>query len=252
MIRIEHLSKSFGGVSAVQDFNATIETGSITGLIGPNGAGKTTLFNMLAGQFQPSSGHIYLDNEDVTGLLTHQLFHKGLVRTFQIPHELKSMSTLENLMLVPEDQIGESLWQSWLNWARVVKIEKEVKAKAEEVLEYLNLTHVKHEAAGNLSGGQKKLLELGRSMMVNPKVVLLDEPAAGINRTLMANLSNIILRINQEKKYTFFIIEHDLDIIDQLCSTIIVMTEGKLIMQGNMTEIRANKEISEAYLGYSL
>ena len=249
MISIESVSKIFGGVHAVNDCSFQIKSGQITGLIGPNGAGKTTLFNTIAGVYKPTTGRITLDGEDITGMPPHKLFHKGLVRTFQIPNELKRMSTLENLMLVPKEQLGESLWQSWTSWVQVTNREREVKSKAEEILEFLQLSHVKDEIAGNLSGGQKKLLELGRSMMTDPKVVLLDEPAAGVNRTLLEKLSQMIVRLNQEQGYTFCIIEHDMDMIAKLCSPIIVMAEGSVMAQGSMEEIKSNEAILEAYLG---
>ncbi len=249
MIRVEKLSKHFGGLRAVDDTSLEIAAGSITGLIGPNGAGKTTLFNIVAGLFAPTSGRIYLDDEDITGLKPHQLFAKGLLRTFQIAHEFSSLSVYENLMMVPDGQIGERIVNTWFHRAQVREQEKQVRAKADEVIEFLNLGHIATERAGNLSGGQKKLLELGRTMMVDAKVVLLDEVGAGVNRTLLAEIGDAILRLNKEHDYTFCMIEHDMDFIGRLCDPVIVMAEGSVLAQGTAAEVRANEQVIEAYLG---
>ncbi|CDP53790.1 Branched-chain amino acid transport ATP-binding pr otein LivG [Devosia sp. DBB001] len=226
-----------------------MERGSITGLIGPNGAGKSTLFNMVAGNIVPDSGTIYFDGQDITGLPPYQLFAKGLLRTFQIAHEFSHMTALENLMMVPSDQPGEDLVNVWFRPDFVRKAEHHVRQKALDVIDFLKLGHVKNELAGNLSGGQKKLLELGRTMMVDAKVVLLDEVAAGVNKTLLQDLAANIERMNQELGYTFFVIEHDMDLIGRLCDPVIVMAQGEVIAQGPMEEIRANPEIIEAYFG---
>ncbi len=249
MIEIERLSKRFGGIVAVDDCSLRIEPGTITGLIGPNGAGKTTLFNIIAGFLEPTAGQVRLGGRDITGMPAHRLFHLGLVRTFQIPHEFSRMTTLENLMVVPPGQAGESVVTSWFRWGRVRAQERAVRRRAEEALRALNLHHVRDELAGHLSGGQKKLLELGRTMMTDAKVVLLDEPGAGVNRTLLGQLAEFIRRLNRERGYTFCIIEHDMDLIAQLCDPIIVMAEGRVLGQGTMAEIRANPQVREAYLG---
>lgn len=235
----------------MDDCSFRIRQGCITGLIGPNGAGKTTLFNMIAGFIKPDRGRVILGGEDVTGLGPHHLFRRGIVRTFQIPHEFDRMTVLENLMIVPQDQAGEKVIHTMLFWRRIREREKEIKRRAEEVLDFLNLLHLKDELAGNLSGGQKKLLELGRTMMTEPKVVLLDEPGAGVNRTLLAQLTGDILRLNRESGYTFCIIEHDMDLILKLCDPVIVMAEGTVMAEGNMEDIRKNKQVQEAYLGKS-
>jgi len=249
LIRIDNVSKRFDGVVAVDGCSFTIPEGSITGLIGPNGAGKTTLFNIIAGTFRPTEGRIYLDGEDVTGLPAHRLFHRGLVRTFQIPREFARMTVLENLLVVPPGQVGENLVTSWIAWGRVKRQEAELRGRAEEVLDFLNLGHVRDELAGNLSGGQKKLLELGRTMMTDARVVLLDEPGAGVNRTLLAELAESIRRLNRERGYTFCIIEHDMDLIAELCDPVVVMAQGTVLMQGRMAEVRADERVREAYLG---
>lgn len=252
MIEVKHLKMHFGGIHAVDDVSLTIETGRITGLIGPNGAGKTTLFNVIAGHYKPTSGHVLLDGQDITGLSPHELFAKGLLRTFQIAHEFGSLTVRENLMMVPPTQHGESLLGAWLAPARVQQQEELVRQKADEVIEFLELNRVADELAGNLSGGQKKLLELGRTMMTDAKIVFLDEVGAGVNRTLLNTLGDAILRLNQERGYTFCMIEHDMDFIGRLCDPVIVMAEGRVLAQGSAKEVQANEEVIEAYLGRGL
>jgi branched-chain amino acid transport system ATP-binding protein len=249
MIKVEDVTKNFGGIRAVDGVSLEIQKGSITGLIGPNGAGKTTLFNIVAGHFPPSSGRIYLDGEDVTELQPHELFHKGLLRTFQIAHEFSSLTVLENLMVVPGDQPGEDLRHAWFNYRRVVANEERVRERAREVIEFLEIPHLENELAGNLSGGQKKLLELGRTMMVDAKIVFLDEVGAGVNRTLLQTIARSIQRLNRERGYTFCLIEHDMDFIARLCDPVIVMAEGRLLTQGSVQDVMNDERVIEAYLG---
>ena len=252
MIVVQDVVKHFGGVAAVDGVSMEIKQGTITGLIGPNGAGKSTLFNLIAGNLNPESGSIYLDGEDVTGLKPHVLFSKGLLRTFQIAHEFQSLSVLDNLMMVPSLQVGESLLGAWFKSEKVVLQEAEMRGKAEEVISFLNMGHLANELAGNLSGGQKKLLELGRTMMVSPKVVILDEVGAGVNRTLLKEIGDAILSMNRERGFTFCMIEHDMDFISRLCDPVVVMAEGKILAQGSAEEIKANEDVIEAYLGRSM
>tara|TARA_Y200000002_G_scaffold247177_1_gene204534 strand:+ start:7523 stop:8296 length:774 start_codon:yes stop_codon:yes gene_type:complete len=249
MILIDTLSKSFGGIKAVNQASLTIQKGSITGLIGPNGAGKTTLFNVIAGVYPPSDGHVFLEDEEVTGLPPHELFKKGVMRTFQIAQEFSSLTVRENLMMVPANQSGERLLDTWFRPARISMEEKSLTQKANEVLDFLQLRELADELAGNLSGGQKKLLELGRTMMVEPKIVFLDEVGAGVNRTLLQTIGDSILRLNQEMGYTFCMIEHDMEFISKLCEPVIVMAEGSVLAQGSASEIKANNAVIEAYLG---
>jgi len=249
VIDVKGVTKRFGGLTAVSNCSLSVRRGSITGLIGPNGAGKSTLFNMVAGAFAPDEGQILVDGEDVTGLAPHELFARGVLRTFQIAHEFSQMTSLENLMMVPPRQPGESLLTTWLSPGRVLDHDLAVRQKALDVIEFLKLGRVTHELAGNLSGGQKKLLELGRTMMVDAKVVLLDEVAAGVNKTLLQDLAANIERMNAELGYTFFVIEHDMDLIGRLCDPVIVMAQGEKIAEGPMSAIRANPEIIEAYFG---
>ncbi|MEM9715937.1 MAG: ABC transporter ATP-binding protein, partial [Pseudomonadota bacterium] len=237
---------------AVNNASLEIAPGSITGLIGPNGAGKTTLFNVIAGVHAPSGGRVMLGDEDITGLAPHELFHKGVLRTFQIAHEFSSMTARENLMMVPAGQSGESLWGAWFGGAQVRAEEEALRAKADEVLEFLTISHVGDELAGNLSGGQKKLLELGRTMMVDAKIVFLDEVGAGVNRTLLNTIGDAIIRLNKERGYTFCVIEHDMDFIGRLCNPVICMAEGAVLAEGTIEEIKANEQVIEAYLGTGL
>ena len=252
MIVVQDVHKHFGGFHAVDGATLEIKSGSITGLIGPNGAGKTTLFNVIAGVLKPTSGRVLMDDEDITGLQPHELFGKGLLRTFQIAHEFSSMSVRENLMMVPGAQSGETLWNTWFARKRIADEERALLAKADEVLEFLTIDHLKDEKAVNLSGGQKKLLELGRTMMVDAKIVFLDEVGAGVNRTLLNTIGDAILRLNAERNYTFVVIEHDMDFIGKICGPVICMAEGRVLAEGSLAEIKANEQVIEAYLGTGL
>ena len=252
MIRVENLHKHFGGFHAVDGASLEIVKGSITGLVGPNGAGKTTLFNVIAGVLEPTSGRVFMEDEDITGLAPHQLFHKGLLRTFQIAHEFSSMTCRENLMMVPGGQSGEALWNTWFGRKRIADEERALRAKADEVLEFLTIEHLADHKAGQVSGGQKKLLELGRTMMVDARIVFLDEVGAGVNRTLLNTIGDAILRLNQDRGYTFCMIEHDMEFIGRLCDPVIVMAEGKELATGTIEQIKANDQVIEAYLGTGL
>lgn len=252
MIVVEDLHKHFGGIRAVDGASIKIETGSITGLIGPNGAGKTTLFNVIAGLHPPTSGKVFLDGQDITGLSPHELFSQGLLRTFQIAHEFSTLTVRENLMMVPGSQSGENLIKTWLSPAQVRQEEESIRQKAEEVIDFLQIPQVADELAGNLSGGQKKLLELGRTMMVDAKIVFLDEVGAGVNRTLLNTIGDAILRLNQERGYTFCMIEHDMEFISKLCDPVICMAEGRVLAEGTAEEVKNNEEVIEAYLGTGL
>lgn len=252
MIVVDDVHKHFGGFHAVDGASLTIGKGTITGLIGPNGAGKTTLFNVIAGVLKPTSGRVLMDGQDISGLPPHELFHKGLLRTFQIAHEFTSMTCRENLMMVPGDQLGETLWNTWFGRKRIADQERALRAKADEVLEFLTVEHLADQKAGQISGGQKKLLELGRTMMVDAKIVFLDEVGAGVNRTLLNTIGDAIIRLNQERGYTFVVIEHDMDFIGRLCDPVICMAEGKVLAQGTLAEIKANEHVIEAYLGTGL
>tara|TARA_Y200000002_G_scaffold195231_1_gene161326 strand:- start:574 stop:1329 length:756 start_codon:yes stop_codon:yes gene_type:complete len=251
MLNIKNLYKSFGGIQAINNVSLKVEQGSITALIGPNGAGKTTLFNVINGSIKPDAGKINLDNIDITGYEPHQLFKLGILRTFQIAHEFSSLTVKDNLMMVPPNQIGESILQTWISSKKIKTEEIAISKKADEVMDFLQLKHLSNEYAGNLSGGQKKLLELGRTMMVKPKIVLLDEVGAGVNRTLLNNIGDAILRLNKELNYTFCMIEHDIEFISKLCNPVIVMAEGAILMKDTISKVKKNKKVIEVYLGRS-
>ena len=252
MIRVEGVSKAFGGFYAVNNASLSIKPHSITGLIGPNGAGKTTLFNVIAGVHSATSGCVLLKDEDITNLSPHHLFHKGVLRTFQIAHEFPTLTVRENLMMVPPHQSGEQLLKAWFQRKKIRAEEEEIRQKADDVLEFLTISHLADELAGNLSGGQKKLLELGRTMMVDAKIVFLDEVGAGVNRTLLNTIADAILRLNKERGYTFCVIEHDMDFIEKLCDPVICMAEGSVLAEGTINEIKSNEHVIEAYLGTGL
>jgi branched-chain amino acid transport system ATP-binding protein len=249
MFEIKNVHKSFGGLKAVNGCSLNVQAGSITGLIGPNGAGKTTLFNVITGHYKPDQGNILFKGQEIANMAPHQIFEKKIYRTFQITREFAQMTVLENLMLMPDRQIGEKIWNTWFKVSGVKKQEKEIEQKALEVLEFVELIDLKNEYAGSLSGGQKKLLELARSMMADPEMVLLDEPGAGINPTLMKKLMSNIQTLRDEKGITFFLIEHDMDLVMRLCDPVIVMSEGKKLAEGTAEEIKKNEQVLEAYLG---
>ena len=249
MIEIKNVSKHFGGVKAVENVSLNINKGSITGLIGPNGAGKTTLFNIIAGFYSADFGEILFEGENISSLRSDELFKKGILRTFQIAHEFENLSVKENLMMVPGNQTGETIFHSWIFRSKIKNEERENSKKALEVMEFLNLDHLADERAGSLSGGQKKLLELGRTMMVDAKIVLLDEVGAGVNKTLLKKIGESIKTLNKELGYTFFMIEHDIEFISSLCDPVIVMTEGQVLTEGNVSSIKNDERVIEAYLG---
>ena len=249
ILQIDNLSKYFGGLAAVSNCSLKIKRGSITGIIGPNGSGKTTLFNLIAGNLKTSKGSVLFNNENITDIPSYELFSKGLLRTFQIAHEFTNLTVLENLMMVPGNQSGEHLANALLKPSLIKKEEEQIKQKALKVIEFLNLKHLSNELAGNLSGGQKKLLELGRTMMVDAKLVLLDEVGAGVNRTLLKDIGTAILRLNKEQGYTFCMIEHDMDFISRLCNPVIVMAEGSVLFEGTSDEVKKNEKVIESYLG---
>ena len=249
MLEVQGITKSFGGLTAVDGCSLEVKEGSITGLIGPNGAGKTTLFNLITGHYKPDQGKIVFQGQAIEGLHPHQIFKKRMYRTFQITREFAQMSVLENLMIMPEYQSGEKIWNTWFRPSRVRSQEREILEKALDVLEFVELIDLKNEYAGSLSGGQKKLLEIARSMMADPQIVLLDEPGAGVNPTLMKKLIANIQTLCEEQGITFFLIEHDMDLVMNLCDPVIVMSEGKKLAEGTADEIKRNEAVLEAYLG---
>ena len=249
MLEVKEIRKSFEGIQAVDGCSLTVKKGSITGLIGPNGAGKTTLFNLITGFYKPDGGEILFKGGRIDGLPPHQVFRRRICRTFQITHEFALMTLIENLMVMPENQLGEKIWNTWFRYHTVRKQERAFRDKALEVMEFVELIHLKDEYAGHLSGGQKKLLELAKTLMADPELILLDEPGAGVNRTLMKKLVNNIKNLCLEKGITFLIIEHDLDLVMNLCNQVIVMSEGRKLAEGPPDEIRRDERVLEAYLG---
>ena len=249
ILALDDIVKEFGGLRAVDGCSFTIEPRTITGLIGPNGAGKSTLFNLITGFLPCTAGRIYFQGERIDGARPHAIAKRRLARTFQIPGELKRMTTLENLMLVPAGQSGESLWKAWaLPW-RVRSEEARIRERALDVLETLGLVALRDELAGNLSTGQKKLLELGRALMADPALVLLDEPAAGVNPTLMRTLVGLLRKLRDERGVSFLVIEHDMEVVMDLCDPVIVMANGRILASGPPKEIQNDPLVLEAYLG---
>ena len=252
-LRVEGLVKRFGGVTAVDGASFEVEAGSLTGLIGPNGAGKSTTFNCITGVHEPTAGTVTFEGEDITGLRPHEIARKGLVRTFQIARELSEMTVLENLMLAPQGQLGESAIRAVTPGLRgaVIAEETEVRERAWETLEFFEIDHLAHEHAGNLSGGQRKLLEMARALMTDPEMVLLDEPLAGVNPTLQEKLLDRIHDLRADG-YTFLLVEHDMDVIMNNCERVIVMHQGSVLAEGTGDEIRNDERVIEAYLGEDL
>ena len=249
ILRVESLTRRFGGLRAVDGCSLAVEAGTITGLIGPNGAGKTTLFNLLTGFLQPDDGRVYFKGADITGLRPPEIFARKICRTFQIPREFKELSVLENLMVVPEGQDGERLWVPWLRPGRVRRQEAAIRDRALGVLRRLNLNEQREAPAWTLSGGQKKLLELARTMMADPELLLLDEPGAGVNPTLMKELMRHIQWLATERGVTILLIEHDMDLVMSLCNPVIVMAEGWTLAVGTPDDIRRDRRVLDAYLG---
>ena len=248
ILEVRELTKHFGGNRALDGATFDVEEGSITGLIGPNGAGKTTCFNCIAGALRPDGGTVRFDGADITGMPSHRVLPKGLVRTFQIPQELRTLSVLENVMLM-DPSPGERLWENWLLPVRVARAERRAAARALEVLRGVDLEEHAHEAAGTLSGGQRKLLELARALMAQPRLVLLDEPSAGVNPSLARRLVDDIRAVRDRSGITFLVIAHDIDVIARLSDTLIVMTAGRVLVQGPPAEVLEDRAVQDAYLG---
>lgn len=248
MLQLENVVKTFGALRAVDGVSLQVRRGSITGLIGPNGAGKTTLFNTIAGSHAPDAGTIALGGHGIGGLPAHQVFHRGLGRTFQIPRPLGSLTVTENMLLVPPGQAGERFWNTWLQRGKVRAQDAANLERAREVIDFVGLAHLADQPARVLSGGQQKLLELARILMADPSMILLDEPAAGVNPVLLESLVERILLLNR-RGITFLLIEHNMDMVMRLCNPVIVMAQGKVVMEGPPDVVRSDPRVLDAYLG---
>src|SRR5579859_4164040 len=249
LLDVQRLARSFGGLRAVDDCSFTVATGSITGLIGPNGAGKSTAANLITGFLRADSGSILFDGTELVHLPPHRIALRGLTRTFQITRELERMTVTENLLAAPHNQLGESFWLGLLAPPAVRRQEDEYLQRALKLQQDFDLYNLRDEYAGNLSGGQRRLLELARVVMTQPKLLLLDEPFAGINPVLAARLSDYIEGLCKEEGITFLIIEHNLAMVERLCHTVIVMALGRAIAEGSMAQLRENQAVVDAYLG---
>jgi branched-chain amino acid transport system ATP-binding protein len=248
LLMVDALSKRFGGHLAVHQVSFAMRAGTIGGLIGPNGAGKTTLFNCLTGFMPASSGRVLLGGVPISGRPASAVFAEGLARTFQIPRPFPAMSVLENVMVAPRGQIGERFWTNWLRPDLVARQERQTLAAARHWLDFVGLSSLAHEPAAILSGGQRKLLELARVMVAEPKIVLLDEPGAGVNPALLDQIVDKVRALNAQGT-TFLIIEHNMDLVASLCNPVMVMAEGRLLLSGVADEVLSDARVVEAYLG---
>jgi len=248
-LEIGSIRKTFGGIVSLNGVDMKIKKNSISALIGPNGSGKTTLFNVISGFFPPDSGHVLFKGEDITGLSPNRIALKGLMRTFQIPRLFHKMTVLENMFTAPKNQKGENLFHSLINWKEVEKAEAQNLETASRILELLSIEHLANEWAGNLSGGQKKLLELARILMADPEVILLDEPVAGVNPTLSNKIFESIIELRNRLNKTFLIVEHNMDVVLNYCEWIGVMHRGQIFTEGTPQEIIKNEEVTRIYFG---
>ena len=249
MLVVKDVHKSFGGIKALGGVSLEVKKGSIVGLIGPNGSGKTTLFNIISGFCSMDQGKIYFKGEKTDGLAPHELAMKGLCRTFQVSKAAKRMTVLENMLLASDEQIGESVLGGLFRWRDILKQEKNDLKKALSLLELVDLKNLPNEYAGNLSGGQQKLLSFARILMRDPDLVLLDEPTAGVNPTLIRKIIKFIIEVRLKHKKTFFLIEHNMKVVGNVCDKVYVLGAGEKIGEGTPEQIRRNENVLRVYLG---
>jgi branched-chain amino acid transport system ATP-binding protein len=248
MLDVSSVTKRFGGATAVAGVSLNVAAGDIVGLIGPNGAGKTTLFNVIAGSLTASSGRIRLEGSDITREKPHRRMARGMGRTFQIARPFSEMTLLENMLTAAQHQLGERVFSNWLAPGRVATQERASAEKATSLLEFLGLSHLASQPARVLSGGQRKLLELGRVMMADPHIILLDEPGAGVNPALLETIIERIAEINR-RGVTFLIIEHNMDLVSRLCRHVFVMSAGAMLFEGSPNAVLREPAVIDAYLG---
>lgn len=248
VLEISHVTHTFGGINAVNDCSLNIASGKITALIGPNGAGKSTLINIISGFYRLQHGVVIFEGENISGWPANKIARMGLIRTFQISRDYGGMTVLENMMVPSQHQAGENLFNVFFRPHVVAQEEKQLVSRSLELLNTFGLYDKREEYAKNLSGGQKRLLEMARALMAKPRLLLLDEPMAGVNPALAERLAQHILDLRNEG-LTVIMIEHNLGIVDQVCEEVVVLANGAPLARGTMEDMRANKEVIEAYLG---
>lgn len=249
VLEVSGLEKSFGGLVVTDDVSLAVESGSITGMIGPNGAGKSTLFNLISGFYEPDGGTVTVNGTDVTGKEPNRIVREGLLRTFQTPRQLEGMTVREAMLVGAQSQLGESIVPLWISGSDVTREERANLERAMELLEFFQIDHLASEPTTSLSGGQMKLLALARALMADPDVLLLDEPVAGINPTLVNDIAGFIEQLNEEQGYTFFIIEHDIDFLMGLAEDVIVLNQGRVLLEGEPDVVQSDERVINAYLG---
>lgn len=248
MLKARNVKKNFGGLAALDGIDLEVKQGSIVGLIGPNGSGKTTFFNVVSGFLPADAGEVIFKDKILNGKKPYEINKMGLGRTFQICRIFPKMTVLENMLVAPKGQVGESIIASFLKWRKVKEEELKLAKRAEEILKFLDLYHLRDEYAYSLSGGQRKLLELGRVLMGNPELILLDEPVAGVNPTLSLKIFEKVKEL-RKNGITFLIIEHNIDVLTSICDWIYVMHRGKIVYEGSPYEVQTSQKVIDIYLG---